>query len=705
VSSPPPQPANAVPNPQPGGPNSGSPGAPWRRAPSLWLALILVSSLVPRLPVLVNAEHSFNSDEAVNALVIKRLVEKGELALHNWDATYYGIVEGLLAIPFVAVTGFTPLAFKLSALTGFLLLIVSTCALGHRLYGPGEGLMAAALLAAFSPQLVLWSTLASGGYTLVIAWGTLTLWCFAGMQRAADGLRLRRLLLFGAMLGFGLYIYELYLVYVALFAAYAAGASFPWRAARAPERVARRAALRGAPLELGRLAVLLAGMAIGWAPKLSVLWSGAGGSKRPLYQLATGPQLRQNLELLFGGSLPAFFGVNLTGSPEVARWVGPPWRFGSVLGWLLVTLYAGFFAWGARRAWPRFAALLRRPPGDLDTEALLVLLVPLVAVAFVLSPNPQDVLASRYLLPWLSSLPLFAGTVLVQLARAGGGGRLAATATAAFLVALPAVHIVREHQVMHYVGTDLRLTRTPEPLAEVVRFLRQRGIEGAYGTYWTAYEATFLAGEELVVAPFLDWDRYPPYSDQVRRLDNVAYVFAQPRGEAESRFLERLQREGRPYEETAIGPYRIYTSPRRERLLPRHAFESPRPLARPRAQVLAGEAPARVAPGEIFEVDLRATNTGGEPWSAAGAGAGTYRVAAAYHWLDERGEAVVFDGARTLLPEDVPPGGSVEVRMRLAAPARPGDYELVLTLVQESVAWFDQIGAGASRLRVRVSER
>jgi hypothetical protein len=57
------------------------------RTAAVWLAVILTASLALRLPVLYNAADSFNSDEAVNALVIKHLLEGGEVTLHNWDAT------------------------------------------------------------------------------------------------------------------------------------------------------------------------------------------------------------------------------------------------------------------------------------------------------------------------------------------------------------------------------------------------------------------------------------------------------------------------------------------------------------------------------------------------------------------------------------------------------------------------------------------
>jgi 4-amino-4-deoxy-L-arabinose transferase-like glycosyltransferase len=678
------------------GPDRREPAAARAAAPrwtAAWLALILVASLVPRLPILLNVPHSFNSDEAVDALVIKHLLQRGELTLHNWDATYYGIVEGLLAVPFIWIDGYSPLAFKLSAVMGFFFLLLASYMLGKRLFGRAEGLAAAALLAAFSPQVVLWSTLASGGYTLVIAWGTLTLAIFESLRAGPRPVPAGKLALFGAMVGFGLYIYELYLVYVVALALYAATASGLWRFLLAPSRELRSAALRAIPGQLRAAAWLAAGIAVGWAPKLVLLFTGETGTKKPSYALADPDKLRQNLELLLGRCIPAFFGTNPGDLPEVARWVGEPWPLSRLLGILLLAFFAVAWLWGLRRSWPRIAGALRRPPAELDAESLAVLLVPIAALLFVLSPNPQDVLSSRYLLPWLSSVPIFGAVLLVRLGRRS---MPAAAGLALFLVAFPLVQIARAQQVEGYLGPDFRLVSRREPLEDVVGYLRAQGVHAAYGPYWVAYEATFLSGESIVVAPFLDWDRYPDYTRRVQVARDVAYVFADPPDTVHRAFLERLRQSGKSYRVRRIGPYQVYTSPRRERLLPAFAFATPGPIARPSGRIAVLAPPGSTTTGEVLELPVRVTNTGMEIWSATGIGSGTYRVAVAYRWLDARGAVVVAEGERTLLPADVPPGGTVELRARVPTPRRPGSYRLVLTLVQESVAWFDQAAGVAA---------
>jgi 4-amino-4-deoxy-L-arabinose transferase-like glycosyltransferase len=665
---------------------------------ALCLTLILGASLVPRLPVLYNAADSFNSDEAVNALVIKHLLEHGELTLHNWDATYYGIVEGLLAVPFVWIDGYTPLAFKLSAVAGFLFLLLATYLLGARLFGRAAGLTATALLAAFSPQLVLWSTLASGGYTLVIAWGTFTFAAFHALLAGPRPPAAWKLALFGWILGFGLYIYELYLVYVAVFAVYAVTSSALWQKRNRDFRRDLRAA-----------ALLAAGLAAGWAPKVALLLGGTTGSKKPSYAFAAWERIGRNLELLTAHCAPALFGANPAGTRELAYWVGEPWPLSRLLGVLLLAFYAAAWLWALRRSWPRLLGALRRT-GTLDTECLMVLLVPLTALLFVLSPNPQDVLSDRYLLPWLSSVPLFGGALLARLGRRSEPANLIPRAAAAaalvfVLVAYPLIDIARIHQNRGYLGADLHLTSRREPIEDVLGYLKREGVRGGYGPYWFSYEATFLSREAIVVTPLLDWDRHPEYTHQVQGMRNVAYVFDAPAQAAHQVFLELLRKTGNPYRIQRIGPFSVYTSPRRERLLPAYAFSPPQPIARPAARIEILAAPATAAPGAILQVPVRVTNTGGDVWSADGLASGTYRVAVAYRWLDAKGAAVIAEGERTLLPEDVPPGGSTELKARVPVPAQPGSYRLLVTLVQESVAWFDQAAGAAAVCPVEVRPR
>lgn len=51
-----------------------------------------------------------------------------------------------------------------------------------------------------------------------------------------------------------------------------------------------------------------------------------------------------------------------------------------------------------------------------------------------------------------------------------------------------------------------------------IECLKRNGIRGGYAEYWTAYKLTFVAQEEIVIAPIDGIDRYPPYTEYVRSL-------------------------------------------------------------------------------------------------------------------------------------------------------------------------------------------
>ena len=67
-------------------------------------------------------------------------------------------------------------------------------------------------------------------------------------------------------------------------------------------------------------------------------------------------------------------------------------------------------------------------------------------------------------------------------------------------------------------------------------------------------------------------------------------------------------------------------------------------------------------------------------------------IALSYHWLDDRGNPIVWDGLRTPLPV-VSPGERVSVDAAVLAPIPPGRYGFAFDLVAEGIAWFAELGS------------
>lgn len=113
---------------------------------------------------------------------------------------------------------------------------------------------------------------------------------------------------------------------------------------------------------------------------------------------------------------------------------------------------------------------------------------------------------------------------------------------------------------------------------------------------------------------------------------------------------------------------------------------SPQALARDlyHLEWLGCGAPSEVERDEVFQAMARLRNTSEHPWPARGAA----RVRLSYHWLDENGEKHLWEGARTELEADVPPGEVVAQWVEVTAPSSPGRYLLELEPLFERVAWF-----------------
>ena len=90
--------------------------------------------------------------------------------------------------------------------------------------------------------------------------------------------------------------------------------------------------------------------------------------------------------------------------------------------------------------------------------------------------------------------------------------------------------------------------------------------------------------------------------------------------------------------------------------------------------------------GAPVHAQVEVENAGTATWRTGG-------VNAASHWLDERGNPIVWDGPRTELPRAIAPGERVALTMALRGPIPPGRYRLSLDLVDEHRLWFAEAGS------------
>jgi hypothetical protein len=121
-------------------------------------------------------------------------------------------------------------------------------------------------------------------------------------------------------------------------------------------------------------------------------------------------------------------------------------------------------------------------------------------------------------------------------------------------------------------------------------------------------------------------------------------------------------------------------------------FTPPRPTEplAPRSLRAAFEAdlPRRLTAGETTVVRCVVANHSDVVYASAP----PHPVELCYRWYDANG-GIVGAGTwvHTALPRPLGPGGRLDTFARVTAPAAAGDYTLAMTLLQENVAWFDDV--------------
>jgi hypothetical protein len=92
--------------------------------------------------------------------------------------------------------------------------------------------------------------------------------------------------------------------------------------------------------------------------------------------------------------------------------------------------------------------------------------------------------------------------------------------------------------------------------------------------------------------------------------------------------------------------------------------------------------------GALTSAVVELENVGTAEWRSTD----TAGILVAYHWLDDRGNPIVWDGDRSPLPAPVAPGGRRRAEFAVRGPIPPGRYTLGIDLVDEGRAWFGELG-------------
>ncbi len=113
--------------------------------------------------------------------------------------------------------------------------------------------------------------------------------------------------------------------------------------------------------------------------------------------------------------------------------------------------------------------------------------------------------------------------------------------------------------------------------------------------------------------------------------------------------------------------------------------------------VTGGNGPRLLSDGRTEVVRLTVRNDGRRTWKEDGT------FAFSYHWLDNEGEVVEWDGRRTTVPHPVRAGETVDLDVAVEPPPNAGLYRLQWDWSKKRVCWFsDRMPEPPPSLRVVV---
>jgi 4-amino-4-deoxy-L-arabinose transferase-like glycosyltransferase len=521
------------------------------RNPMAWLALALLLAVGLKTWLVAGGWVSFNSDEAVVALMARHILN-GARPTFFYGQAYMGSLDAFLVALAFRIFGEQVWAIRLVQVGLYLGVLASTTWLGKKIFRDWRaGALGALLLAIPAVNVTLYTTASLGGYGEALLLGNLILLCVLQINDRREAGDFPGPWYWWALCGFfsglGLWAFGLTLVYSLPAAVFLVFLS--WRQRKKP--VSRRR-LVTAFLSLGAGALL--GAAPWWSfalkngfQALSVeLTGGAIAGVEGLPWVFQAFRHTANL-LLFGSTV--VFGLR---PPWEVTWLGLPLLPFVLVFWMMVCV---FIIGSLRRSSPERAA-----------KALLAGVILTLMAGFVLTPFGADP-SGRYFLPLAIPLALFAAALILELQTKIGywalGLALLILAYNLWGTVQSALRFPPGVTTQFYVPAQVD-HRYDQALID---FLRQKAETRGYGNYWVTYPLAFLSTEDLIFIPRLPYhpdfryterdDRYPPYDDLVSQSQRIAYITTN-HPELDEYLRLNFKKLGVSSQEIQIGDYHVF---------------------------------------------------------------------------------------------------------------------------------------------------
>lgn len=522
------------------------------RSPFAWLVLALLLATGLKTWLVAGGWVSFNSDEAVVALMARHILN-GARPTFFYGQAYMGSLDAFLVAIAFRIFGEQVWVIRLVQILLYLGVLASTAWLGKQVFNDWRvGALGALLLAIPTVNVTLYTTASLGGYGEALLLGNLILLSalrigedrHAGMFPGPP----YWWLICGWLTGIGLWAFGLTLVYSlpALVYLLFIGMQQQRKEPIAPSRLAIAGSVLVAGVLLGAAPWWLFALKNGFQTLLVELTGGAIAGVEGLPWIFQALRHTANL-LLFG--ITVVFGLR---PPWDVTWLALPLLPFVLVFWMGVCVF--------------IVNCLHRN-GDLRAaQALLVGVVLALLAGFILTPFGADP-SGRYFLPLAIPLSLFAAALVVELHTKIGYWALG-------LVLLVLVYNLwgTVQSALHFPPGVTTQFYGPAQVDHrydqvLIDFLRQHDERRGYGNYWVAYPLDFLSGEELIFVPRLPYhpdfryterdDRYQPYDDMVSQAQHVAYITTN-HPDLDKYLRGKFKALGATWQEIQIGDYHVF---------------------------------------------------------------------------------------------------------------------------------------------------
>ena len=180
---------------------------------------------------------------------------------------------------------------------------------------------------------------------------------------------------------------------------------------------------------------------------------------------------------------------------------------------------------------------------------------------------------------------------------------------------------------------------------------------------------------QFVVSPHQVSASHRARSVRLRKFESIAYAVEEGTEPERSIVLVGASRQSRQ-ESSRISAYQ-----------PQAVLDADVKLSNPRVALKVGIGPTKLYASGRRRIFVTITNLGDETLSTRY----TYPVMLSYHWLSDDGTVRQHDGLRSHLTCDILPLHTSSHEMIVGPPLDPRCMLLSVTLVQESVCWFDDL--------------